>query len=82
MESLCSRSSNLQSIVLAGWEAVRKIRVRPHPPLRATYSQRGLAYVQASAEYIREVSTLIKSGATSLCNNTSNEMTQGVTYLL
>lgn len=77
MESLRSRSSNLQSTILAGWEAVRKICVRPHPPMRTTYSQRGLAYVQAIEEYIREVSTLIKVGVTSLRNNTSNEMTQG-----
>lgn len=76
MESLRSRSSNFQSTVLAGWEAVRKIRVRARPPLRATYSQRSLAYMQASAQYIREVSTLLKAGVTSLRNSTTNEMTQ------
>ena len=82
MECLRSRSSNFKSTVLAGWEAVRKIRVRPRPPLPATYSQRGLAYMQASAEYVREVSTLLKAGATSLRNSTTNETTQGVACLL
>lgn len=76
MECLRSRSSNFKSTVLAGWEAVRKIRVRSRPPLPATYSQRGLAYMQASAEYVREVSTLLKAGATSLRNSTTNETTQ------
>ncbi|KAH9321638.1 hypothetical protein KI387_016277, partial [Taxus chinensis] len=75
-ESLRSRSSNLQSTLLAGWEAVRKIRVTPHVPLHSTYSQRSMAYVQASARYVRQVSNLLKTGVTSLRSSSTNETTQ------
>eukprot|EP01018_Ginkgo_biloba_P005667 Gb_02174 [translate_table: standard] len=75
-ESLRSRSSNFRSTLMSGWEAVRNIRVMPRAPLRATYSQRSVAYMQASAQYIRQVSSLLKAGVSTLRSNTLNETLQ------
>ncbi|GMY09592.1 hypothetical protein FCV25MIE_04831 [Fagus crenata] len=45
---------------------VRKLRVIPRRKLRSTYSQRGAIYMQAGAEYVRHVSSLLKTGINSL----------------
>ncbi|XP_010252941.1 PREDICTED: uncharacterized protein LOC104594363 isoform X2 [Nelumbo nucifera] len=45
---------------------VRKIRIIPRRKLKATYSLRGADYMQAGAEYIRHVSSLVKTGISSL----------------
>ncbi|KAM3684561.1 hypothetical protein ACJW31_11G053000 [Castanea mollissima] len=45
---------------------VRKLRVIPRRKLKSTYSQRGAIYVQAGAEYVRHVSSLLKTGMNSL----------------
>eukprot|EP01018_Ginkgo_biloba_P025795 Gb_04081 [translate_table: standard] len=65
--------SNIQSALLAGWAAVRKVRVIPRAPLRATHSQRSAAYMQAGAQYVRQVSGLLKAGMTTLRNTTLME---------
>ncbi|MFS7906429.1 hypothetical protein Hanom_Chr01g00059071 [Helianthus anomalus] len=41
--------------------AVRKIRIIPQRKLKDTYSQQSAIYVQAGVEYIRHVSSLVKS---------------------
>ncbi|KAK9285459.1 hypothetical protein L1049_024652 [Liquidambar formosana] len=45
---------------------VRKLRIIPRRKLKSTYSQRGVIYMQAGAEYVRHVSTLVKSSINSL----------------
>ncbi|XP_077222577.1 portal protein isoform X2 [Tasmannia lanceolata] len=45
---------------------VRKIRIIPRRKLRTTYSHRGALYMQAGVEYVRHVSALLKTGASSL----------------
>ncbi|KAK1292612.1 hypothetical protein QJS10_CPB17g00329 [Acorus calamus] len=47
-------------------EAVRKIRIIPQRPLRAANSQRGLAYMQVGADYVRHASALLKTSINSL----------------
>lgn len=46
--------------------AVRKLRVIPRRTLKNTYSQRGAIYIQAGVEYVRHVSSLVKTGMNSL----------------
>ncbi|XP_057845324.1 uncharacterized protein LOC131054738 isoform X2 [Cryptomeria japonica] len=74
--SLRRKTSNLQSTLLSGWEAVRKVRVAPHVPLHGTYTQRSMAYMQAGGRYVRQVSSLLKTGVTSLRSSSVNETTQ------
>lgn len=76
LKSLGKLFSNIPSALVAGWTAVRKVRVAPQPPLQATYSQRSVAYMQAGAQYIRKVSGLLKAGVNTLCNSTLMETTQ------
>ncbi|KAB2610761.1 hypothetical protein D8674_018793 [Pyrus ussuriensis x Pyrus communis] len=45
---------------------VRKLRVIPRRKLKSTYSLRGAMYIQAGAEYVRHVSSLVKTGINSL----------------
>ncbi|XXG63082.1 hypothetical protein AAC387_Pa05g1348 [Persea americana] len=45
---------------------VKKMRIIPQQKLRATYSQRGLMYMQLGAEYVRNVSSKLKAGINSI----------------
>ena len=46
--------------------AVRKLRMIPRRKLKSTYSLRSAMYMQAGAQYVRHVSTLVKTGINSL----------------
>lgn len=46
--------------------AVRKLRIIPRRKLKSTYSQRSAIYMQVGKEYVRHVSSLVKTGMTSL----------------
>ncbi|XP_059661311.1 uncharacterized protein LOC132307532 [Cornus florida] len=45
---------------------VKKLRIIPRRKLKSTFSQRGAIYIQVGAEYVRHVSSLVKSGINSL----------------
>ncbi|KAI5662135.1 hypothetical protein M9H77_21458 [Catharanthus roseus] len=45
---------------------VKKLRIIPRQKLKSTNSLRGALYVHAGAEYVRHVSSLVKSGINSL----------------
>ncbi|XP_022758871.1 uncharacterized protein LOC111305517 [Durio zibethinus] len=45
---------------------VKKLRIIPRRKLRSTYSQRSAMYMQVGAEYIRHVSSVVKTGMNSL----------------
>ncbi|CAK9315428.1 unnamed protein product [Citrullus colocynthis] len=45
---------------------VKKLRLIPKRKLMNTYSQRGSIYMRVGAEYIRNISTLVKNGINSL----------------
>uniref|UniRef100_A0A7N0VD54 Uncharacterized protein n=1 Tax=Kalanchoe fedtschenkoi TaxID=63787 RepID=A0A7N0VD54_KALFE len=55
---------------------VRKIRIIPRRKLKSTYSQRGLMYVQAGADYVKQVSSLVKNGFHSLRRNSFSETSE------
>ncbi|KAK2647676.1 hypothetical protein Ddye_015165 [Dipteronia dyeriana] len=45
---------------------VRKLRIIPRRKLKSTYSLRSAMYMQTGAQYVRHVSTLVKTGINSL----------------
>lgn len=48
---------------------VRKVRIIPRRKLRATYSQRGMIYMQMGADYVRQVSSMLKTSIKYMKNN-------------
>ncbi|KAL5705885.1 hypothetical protein ACHQM5_024118 [Ranunculus cassubicifolius] len=74
MESLRYRLSNLQSTVSSGCHALSKVRVSPRVPANSSFSQKSLAYMHASSQYIKQVSELLKIGFTTLRNSPSYEV--------
>lgn len=77
LEPLRNRLSYLQSTLSSGWESVRNVRVIPRLPANSSFSKNSLAYMHASAKYIKQLSGLLKSGVTTLRNNSSYEIVQG-----
>ncbi|XAR62089.1 hypothetical protein NMG60_11016706 [Bertholletia excelsa] len=80
MESVRYRLSSLQSTLSSGWQAIRRIRFAPRVPPYGSFSRRSLAYMQASAQYVKEVSGLLKIGVTSLRSNSSSYEVVQETY--
>lgn len=79
LESFRYRMSNLQSTLSAGWESLRKVRVLSHVPENSSFSRHSLAYMHASAQYIKQVSGLLKIGVSSLRSSSSSyEVMQGL----
>ncbi|KAG6474431.1 hypothetical protein ZIOFF_068366 [Zingiber officinale] len=78
LESLRLRMLNLQSTLSSGWESLRKVRVMPNLPANSSFSRHSLAYMHASAQYIKQVSGLLKIGVGTLRSSSSSyEVTQG-----
>ncbi|KAL6572457.1 hypothetical protein OROMI_013415 [Orobanche minor] len=50
----------------SGWSELKKIRTIPRQKLKSTYSQRSAIYLQAGAEYVKQVSSALKNGINSL----------------
>ncbi|OVA01803.1 hypothetical protein BVC80_9075g46 [Macleaya cordata] len=80
MESLRYRVSNLQSTISSGCEALRRVRVVPRIPANGSFSRHSLAYVQASTQYIKQVSSLLKVGVTTLRNSSASYEAVQETY--
>ncbi|CAL9748396.1 unnamed protein product [Musa acuminata subsp. burmannicoides] len=80
LESLQYRMSNLQSTLSSGWESLRKVRVMPRLPANSSFSRHSLAYMHASAQYIKQVSGLLKTGVTSLRSSSSSYEVMQETY--
>ncbi|KAL2652043.1 hypothetical protein R1flu_020171 [Riccia fluitans] len=72
--SVDDRSSNQRAPLLPGWAAVRKLRVLHRTLLSGNASQRSLAYVNAGAQYVRQVSGLLKDKVNSLRSNSLNSL--------
>ncbi|KAG2719653.1 hypothetical protein I3843_03G262600 [Carya illinoinensis] len=64
VEQICSM--NTEKVVGKIRVEVKKLRVIPRRKLKSTYSQRGAIYMQAGAEYVRHVSSLLKTGINSI----------------
>lgn len=78
MELIRYHMSNLRSTVSSGWRAVRKVRFAPRVPANGSFPRQSLAYVQASTQYIKQVSGLLKVGVSTLrSSSSSHETIQG-----
>ncbi|GKV09465.1 hypothetical protein SLEP1_g20962 [Rubroshorea leprosula] len=80
LETIRFHLSSLQSTLSSRWQALRKIRVAPRLPANGSFSRHSLAYVHAGTQYIKQVSGLLKSGATSLRNSSTSYEVMQETY--
>ncbi|KAF5749744.1 hypothetical protein HS088_TW03G00069 [Tripterygium wilfordii] len=80
LEALQHRLSNLNLTLYSGWKAVQKVRVTPRVPANRSFSQHSLAYMHASAEYVKEVSRLLRNGVSNLHNSSSSYEAVQETY--
>ncbi|XP_021776496.1 uncharacterized protein LOC110740316 [Chenopodium quinoa] len=66
-EETCSRKPNkvLRKIRVE----VKKLRIIPRKKLKSTFSQRGALYMQTGTEYVRHVSSLVKTSINSVMNS-------------
>lgn len=79
LESLHRHLTILNSTLHSGWVAVRKVRVVPHVPPNGTVTQKSLAYMRASTQYIKQVSKLLRNEVTiSRTSPASDEAVQGM----
>lgn len=74
------RLSSLQSTLSSGWQALRKVRFVARVPPNGSFSRQSLAYVQASAQYVKQVSGLLKIGVTTLRSSSSSYEVVQETY--
>ncbi|KAB2058181.1 hypothetical protein ES319_A11G216900v1 [Gossypium barbadense] len=72
MGSVHQRFCKVNSMLHSGWEALRKVRLAPNTPVNGSLSKQSLAYLQASSQYIKEVSKLLKTGVTTLRSNSTS----------
>uniref|UniRef100_A0A7N0UPJ1 Pesticidal crystal cry8Ba protein n=1 Tax=Kalanchoe fedtschenkoi TaxID=63787 RepID=A0A7N0UPJ1_KALFE len=72
LDSVRYRLFSIKSAVSSGWTALRKVRFAPQAPIHGSFSRQSMAYVQASTQYIKQVSGLLKIGVTTLRNNSSS----------
>lgn len=81
LDSFRRRMSCLQTELSSGWEALKKVRVVPRTPVNGSFSTHSLAYVHASAQYIKQVSKLLKTGVTTLRSSSSYDSVQGLAFM-
>ncbi|KAL5714311.1 hypothetical protein ACHQM5_016292 [Ranunculus cassubicifolius] len=71
-ETLRLRLTSLQSNLSSGCTSLSKVRVVPRVPANGSLSRHSLAYVNASTQYIKQVSGLLKVGVTTLRSSSSS----------
>ena len=78
LETVRHHFAIVKSKVSSGWQAVRSIHFSPRVPANGSFSRHSLAYMQASTQYIKQVSGLLKVGVSTLCSNSSAYEVQGL----
>ncbi|XP_024028571.1 uncharacterized protein LOC21391910 [Morus notabilis] len=68
-ESLQRRYLNVKSILSSTCKSIKRVHVAPQVPANASLSNRSLAYLHASTKYMKQVSAVLKIGATNLCSS-------------
>ncbi|CAH8374965.1 unnamed protein product [Eruca vesicaria subsp. sativa] len=53
--------TELNLTLSSGWKAAKKVHVTPHVPLNGSVSRQSLAYLQAAARYLKQVSKAVKN---------------------
>lgn len=74
LESFRYRMSNFRSTFSSGWESLQKVRVFSHLPTNSSFSKQSLAYMQATTQYIKQISVLLKTGVSSLRSPSAKDM--------
>ncbi|GMI89641.1 hypothetical protein like AT4G24610 [Hibiscus trionum] len=80
LETIRNRLSNFQSVLSSRWHALKRIRVAPRLPANRSFSGKSSAYMHAGAQYVKQVSRLLKTGVTSVHNNSSSYEVVQETY--
>ncbi|PON38807.1 pesticidal crystal cry8Ba protein [Parasponia andersonii] len=68
-ESLQRQYFSLRAKLSSGWKSIRKVRLAPQVPANGSFSSRCLAYTKAVSRYTKQVSEVLKVGATNLCSS-------------
>ncbi|KAL5556537.1 hypothetical protein UlMin_038773 [Ulmus minor] len=71
-ESLRRGFHNVKLNMFTTWTSLRKVRLAPQVPVNGSFSGRSLAYMQASTNYMKQISGVLKVGATNLCKRSSS----------
>ncbi|PWA52563.1 hypothetical protein CTI12_AA453550 [Artemisia annua] len=71
LETVRRHFAIVKSKVSSGWHAVRSIHFSPRVPANGSFSRHSLAYMQASTQYIKQVSGLLKVGVSTLRSSSS-----------
>ncbi|XP_024968890.1 uncharacterized protein LOC112508492 [Cynara cardunculus var. scolymus] len=83
LETVRRHFANLQYKVSSGWRAVRSIHFAPRVPAHGSFSRHSLAYMQASTQYIKQVSGLLKIGVSTLRSSSAGyELQESYSCLL
>lgn len=79
-ESLQRRYLNVKSTLSSTCKSIKGVRVAPQVPVNGSLSHRSLAYLHAGTKYMKQVSEVLKIGATNLCSTSSSydQEVQGV----
>lgn len=72
LESARLQLSKVQRSVLSGWHALRRVRFVLHKPAEGSLSKKSLAYVQASTQYLKQVSGLLKVGVVTTLRHSAS----------
>ncbi|KAK4747499.1 hypothetical protein SAY87_014085 [Trapa incisa] len=72
MDSIKHQFSNLQSTISSQWRAIKKIHTIKRIPENGSFSRQSSVYVHAGTQYLKQVSSLLKTGVTSLRNSSSS----------
>ncbi|XP_028098163.1 uncharacterized protein LOC114297880 isoform X2 [Camellia sinensis] len=80
LESLRFHMSNAKSTISSAWGVIRTVRVAPRIPANSSFSRQSLAYMHAGTRYIKEVSGILKAGATTFRSSSSSYEVVQETY--
>ncbi|XP_010519228.1 PREDICTED: uncharacterized protein LOC104798734 [Tarenaya hassleriana] len=61
LEIVRQHIADLNSTLSSGWKAVKRVHVTPQVPLNGSISRQSLAYLQAGARYVKQVSKVLKN---------------------
>uniref|UniRef100_A0A1J3H0H0 Uncharacterized protein n=1 Tax=Noccaea caerulescens TaxID=107243 RepID=A0A1J3H0H0_NOCCA len=61
LEVVRQHIAELNSTLSSGWKAAKKVHVTPQVPLNGSVSRQSLAYLQAAARYLKQVSKAVKT---------------------
>ncbi|KAL9464001.1 hypothetical protein AB3S75_001743 [Citrus x aurantiifolia] len=80
VELIRQHFSNLNSMVISGWDEIRKVRITPRIPANGSFPQQSLAYVHASTKYVKEVSRVLRNRVTTSHKTSSSYEAVQETY--